>query len=421
MIVTTPPAVTVERLSPATLLALLEPQPAPCLSLYLPTHRNVPDNTVDRPAFRHLVESLELALEAVASRDRIEQLLQPFRLIDGDRDFWAHTRDGLAVLAAAGHARVFPLQRPVPPLASVGPRFHTAPLVRLAAAAERFHVLLLTSREARLCEGIAWIDPRGAAVERLDPVPLAPRAGAPARTTLTRDDVVDEESFQPHRVQRGMGIEGIIHGGTGAKRDDVEADTAIFLAYVAAIVHEQASQPTGLPLFLIAQPRLAATYRGLAKDPHLAADHVAKDPHLMTEEGILAAVTPLFVAARGRQVARLVRGYEQAHDRGLARGDLSDVARAAVAGQVATLLVEADRFEAGRFDRDSGAIEFSPATSAAAAPIDRSRTGDVPAEVAEDLFGAVAETVLLHGGTVVALARNEMPTESGVAAIDRYA
>jgi hypothetical protein len=28
--------------------------------------------------------------------------------------------------------------------------------------------------------------------------------------------------------------------------------------------------------------------------------------------------------------------------------------------------------------------------------------------------------VLLHGGTVVALARNEMPTESGVAAIFRY-
>ena len=41
---------------------LISPQPGPCLSLYLPTHRNVPDNTVDRPAFRHLVESLEEAL-----------------------------------------------------------------------------------------------------------------------------------------------------------------------------------------------------------------------------------------------------------------------------------------------------------------------------------------------------------------------
>lgn len=421
MIVTATPAVSFERLSLGAVLAAVEPQPAPCLSLYLPTHRNVPDNTVDRPAFRHLVESLELALESSVPRERIERLLHPFRVLESDREFWQHTCDGLAVLAADGQARVFALQRPVPPLAVVGPRFHTAPLVRLAAAAERFHLLLLTSREARLCAGSCWVDPRGATLGRLDPVPLAPRAGAPARTTLTRDDVVDEESFQPHRVQRGMGIEGIIHGGTGAKRDDVEDDTAIFLAYVAAIVHEQASQPTGLPLFLIAQPRLAATYRGLANDPHLAADHVAKDPHLMTEDDILAAVTPLFVAARGRQVARLVRGYEQARDRGLAQGDLSDVARAAVAGKVATLLIEADRFEAGRFDRDSGAIEFAPATSAATAPIDRSRTGDLPAEAAEDLFGAVAETVLLHGGTVVALARNEMPTESGVAAIDRYA
>lgn len=420
MIVTTAPAVTVERLTPAAVLALLEPQPAPCLSLYLPTHRNVPDNTVDRPAFRHLVESLALALEPVADRDRIEQLLHPFRLLESDRDFWEHTRDGLAVLAAAGHAHVFPLHRPVPPLAVVGQRFHAAPLVRLTAAAERFHVLLLTSREARVCEGTAWIDPRGAAIERLDPLPLVPRAGAFTRTTLTRADVVDEEIFQPHRVQRGMGIEGIIHGGTGAKRDDVDADTEIFLAFVDTVVHEQASRPSGLPLFLVAQPRLAATYRGLAKDPLLAEDHVAKDPHLMTEEEILAAVGPLFTAARSRRVAREVRAFAQARDRGRAACDLADVARAAVAGQVATLLIEADRFEPGRFDRATGAIEFAPAP-ATTAPIDRSRTGDLPAEVTEDLYGAVAETVLLHGGTIVALARNEMPTESGVAASYRYA
>lgn len=420
MIVTSAPAVTVERLSAAAVLALLEPQPAPCLSLYLPTHRHVPDNTVDRPAFRHLVESLELALEPAAARDRIEHLLHPFRLLEGDRDFWEHTRDGLAVLAAAGRARVFPLHRPVPPLAVVGPRFHLTPLVRLTAAAERFHVLLLTSREARLYEGTAWIDPRGAAVERLDPVLLVPRAGAFSRTTLTRADVVDEEIFQPHRVQRGMGIEGVIHGGTGAKRDDIEADTEIFLAFVDGIVHEQASRPTGLPLFLVAQPRLAATYRGLAKDPLLAEEHVAKDPHLLTEEEIVAAVGPLFTAARGPRVARDVRAFAWARARGRAAGDLADVARAAVAGQVATLLLENDRFEPGRFDRATGAIEFA-VPPAAAASSDRARTGDMPAEAAEDLFSAVAETVLLHGGTIVALARNEMPTESGVAAIYRYA
>ena len=32
-----------------TVRSLLEPQPAPCLSLYMPTHRTVPDNLVDQP------------------------------------------------------------------------------------------------------------------------------------------------------------------------------------------------------------------------------------------------------------------------------------------------------------------------------------------------------------------------------------
>jgi hypothetical protein len=49
------------------------------------------------------------------------------------------------------------------------------------------------------------------------------------------------------------------------------------------------------------------------------------------------------------------------------------------------------------------------------------RTGDRAAVRADDLFGVVAETVLLHGGDVLALARNDMPTETGVAAIYRYA
>ena len=414
--------VRIERLSLPAVLAALAPQPVPCLSVYLPTHRNVPDNTVDLPAFRHLVESLELALEPVASRERIERLLHPFRALEGDRDFWRHARDGLAVLAADGRARVFVLQRPVPPLASVGPRFHALPLLRIAAALERFHALLLTSREARVFEGTCWIDPRGATAGRLDPLPLVPRPGALARSTLVREDIVDVETFQPHRVQRGMGIEGIVHGGAGTKRDDVDADTAIFLAAVDGIVHDQVSRPAGLPLFLVAAPRLAASFRGLARNPLLAEAHVAADPHLMTEEKILAALEPLFVAARGAQVARLVHGFAQARDRGLAQGDFSDVARAAVAGRVATLLVEADRFEPGRFDRDSGAVEFAAAAGRGGAPpIDRSRTGAAPAETAEDLCGAVAETVLLHGGSIVALARNEMPTESGVAAICRYA
>jgi hypothetical protein len=53
--------------------------------------------------------------------------------------------------------------------------------------------------------------------------------------------------------------------------------------------------------------------------------------------------------------------------------------------------------------------------------VDLPRAGEQPAVVGEDLYGAVAETVFTKGGTIVMLAPNEMPTETGLAAIYRYA
>lgn len=406
--------VSMEQLSLEAVRALLAPQTAPCLSLYLPTHRNVPDNTVDRPSFGHLVGGFEMALSVSRPRHEIERLLRPFHVLADDARFWQHTRDGLAVLASDGLARVFLLQRPVKPLAVVTGRFHLMPLVRLAAALERCHVLAATSREARLYEGTLWRDAAGAALDRIDPVELVPTPGAAPTARLARGDVIDEETFEPHRVERGLGPVGLagttaVHGGAGSKHDDVDADTEIFLRHVDAVVWEQVSRPTGLPLILVAGPRVAATFRGLSKNALLLEGHVSKDPHLLTRDELAAAASPVLAAAVAERIASEVRAFTLARDRELAAGDLADIGRAAVAGRVATLLIESDRFEAGRFDRATGAVEYD---------------GEPPtgggAHTKEDVFGAVAETVLAHGGTIIPLARNDMPTESGVAAIYRY-
>lgn len=415
-------AITIEPVSLDAVRSLLATQPAPCLSLYLPTHRNVPENTVDRPAYRHLVEALDLALAEAHPRHEVERLVRPLRLLADDRSFWEHTRDGLAVLAADGAARVFLLQRPVPPLALVGRRFHTLPLVHVASSLERCHVLALTGRRAHVLEAEVWHGPGGTAATGativLDPVTLTTSRGeAPA---LELADVVDVDVLEPHRVKTGMGpaglgTSGIVHGGFGSRQDEVEKDTEIFLRFVDATVLEQASRRTALPLVLVAGPALAATFRGLTRNPWLVDTPVQSDPSLLTRDELAAAVAPVLVESREARVARAVAAYGRARDRDLAAGDLADVARAAVAGRVATLLLEADRFEAGHMDRTTGAI--APLGGAAA---DLSRRGGEPAPEATDLFNAVAETVLEKGGTVVSLVRNAMPTESGVAAIYRY-
>lgn len=401
--------------------ALLDPPEPPCLSLYMPTHRNVPDDTVDRPAFAHLVESLDRALAATHGRSAVERLLHPFTLLAADHRFWRHTRDGLAVVAAAGRARVFPLERPPRPLAVAAERFHTMPLIRVATALERVTVLALTSRSARVLAGRVWHDPAGAAAERLVSVPLVAVPGGEPVEELARDDVVSAEVFEPHRVKHGTGPAGraataFVHGGFGARRDAVDRDTDIFLRHVDEVVLDQVSRPGGAPLVLVAQARLAAAFRGLSTNPSLLDDGVALDPHLASADDLAAAVVPVFTRARGRRIAREVRRFVAARDAGRGAGDLADVARAAVAGQVATLLVEADRRERGGFDRATGAIAFAAEPAG-----DPSRSGDGPAVTDEDVVGAVAETVLAAGGTVLTLARNSMPTESGVAAIYRYA
>jgi hypothetical protein len=412
-------SVTVESLSPEAVRSLMSPQAAPCLSLYLPTHRTVPGNAVDRPTFRQFVAGLAEGLATAHPRQEIERLLRPFHLLAGDDDFWKHGRDGLAVLASDGRARVFRLQRPVTPLAVIRNRFHLMPLVRLASGIERCHVLALTSREARLFEGTIWHDAAATVVARLDPVEVVPLPGHEPTTALVRGDVVDEETFQPHRVERGMGPAGMagptaVHGGAGARQDDIDADTEIFLRHVDEVVIDQVSRPTGLPLVLAAAPRLGATFRGLSKNELLLDDHVAKNPHLMTPDDLAAAVAPVFAAAAARRIEGEIRHWQRACDHDLGGCDLADIGRAAVAGRVATLLVEAERIEPGRFDRTTGAIEFDSPSAAGPSP------SPAAALDHEDVIGAVAEAVLAHGGTIVAVRRIGMPTESGVAAIYRY-
>lgn len=411
--------ISIGQVSLETVRRLLEPHPAPCLSLYLPTHRRPPDSAVDLPAFRHLVAALEMALSATQRPDAIARLLHPFHELESSREFWQHCRDGLAVLAADGQAQVFLLQRPVKPLAVVTSRFHTMPLLRIAASIERFNLLTLTSRTAHVYEGLAT----DAGVEQLDPVPLHDPGAAghgDGGMDVTRGEAVDQETFEPHRVQRGQGPSGlaagsIVHGGAGSKQDDIDADTEIFMRYVDEVVHERVTKHSRLPLVLVTLPRLAALFRSVSKNRLLLDDGIAKDVHLLPERELIDLVAPLFASARAARIARDVHTFMQARPRDLGSGDLSDIARAAVAGRVATLLIEKDRFEPGWLDATSGAIAVDGEV-----PADLSRSGDQPAIRTADLFGSVAEAVLLHSGEVVALDRNAMPTESGVAAIYRY-
>jgi hypothetical protein len=380
----TPLPITREAL--AELTAVLE---GPCLSIYQPTHRRHPENQQDPIRFRQLVKALETSLRLQDSAENAKSLLAPFEALEEDRDFWNHTLDGLAVLSAPGLFRVFLLPRPVVELAVVADSFHTKPLRRFLQSAGRYHVLGLSLHEVQLFEGDRN------AIERIALAPGVPQ---------TMTEALGDEVTQPHSGVSSQGSAGGVHHGQGSKKDEVDNDASRFFRAVDRAVLEHHSRPSGLPLILAALPEHHHQFRAISHNPFLMTEGVMFNPTSLSADELRARA---WEVAQPQHVARetgWTDAFGSARAKGLGSEDLSQVAEAAVAGRVATLLIESERQIAGRIDAATGKV----------APADM---GDPHIDDVLDDLGALVEKM---GGEVHVLPTERMPTSTGLAVTFRH-
>ena len=380
-------------LTQASLTEITSYQGQPCLSLYQPTHRRHPDNQQDPIRFRHLVKALETSLRQQHAADAAKSLVEPFEALAQDRDFWNHTQAGLAVLGAPGLFRVFVLQRPVAELAVVADSFHTKPLRQWLQSTGRYQVLALSRHKVQLFEGNN---------HSLDAVALA--AGVPQ----TMSAALGDELTEPHSsVSSYGGIGGgrmAMHHGQGGKKDEVDGDAERYFRAVDRAVLEHHSRPSGLPLMLAALPEHHHLFHEVSHNPFLMASGLMVDPQGLTLDDLRQRAWDVAAPQQKAQQAAWSDAYAVAAAKGLGSEDLSQVAHAAVAGRVATLLIEAERQLAGRIDGSTGRID--PAEMA------NPRVGDVL-----DDLGVLVERL---GGQVHVLSAERMPSRTGVAASFRH-
>lgn len=371
--------------------SLLNGNAPPCISVYLPTHRRPTDQHQDRVVYRQLLKDVELSLRENHPGREIRPLLEPFVALAEEAPFWQHTFDGLAVLSAGGRFDVYKLQRPVRPLAVVADTFHVKPLVRYLQSADRFQVLCLTRDHVKLYQGNRY---------GIDSLALG---DMPATLTQALGDQLTE----PHQsvFTGGSGKHGAaIHHGSGSRKDEIDVDTERFFRVVDREVLARFSRPSKLPLLLVALAEHQPVFRQVSQNPYLLPHGVTVNPEALSHEELRREVWKVVEPQYHTRLARLCDEFHaaRAHEKG--SGDLSDVARAAVAGRVGTLLVENDRVLSGRLDLSTGAIQT--------APLEHPEVGD--------LIDDVAEEVLRRGGEVVVVPPERMPTKSGVAATYRF-
>lgn len=371
---------------------ILAGRAAPCLSLYQPTHRRSPDKLQDPIRFGNLVKQLTRSLQKKYPQSDIAPLLAPLHALADDSEFWNHTLDGLAVLVASDFFRAYRLQRPVAELAVVADSFHTKPLLRIVQSADRYQVLGLSRNEARLFEGNR---------DSLDEIALAPEVPSNLDDALDRD-IERDRAIRTHGPIRPQSMGR--HGASDVKQDGIRADTERFFRAVDRGVLEHHSRPTGLPLLLAALPEHHHLFREVSRNPNLLAESIDINPDDLSADALRERVWEQVQPHYLERLNGLVDRFHAADHHGQATDDLAEAARAAAAGRIDTLLLEAQRHVPGRLDVASGAITL----------------GELDDPEVGDLLDDLGERVIATGGEVVMVPAERMPACTGLAAIYRF-
>lgn len=371
----------------------LDERPAsPCLSLYQETHRSYPDNRQDRLRYKNLVNALEESLQRkYPARDTLS-LLEPFLALGEDDGFWNHTLDGLAVFGAEGVFRTYRFPHVPRELAVSADSFHTKPLLRVMQSTERFHLLCLTRQNIRLFDADRY------AVDEIELPPDMPRNMLQVLGSETTEPEITIASFG------SAGVGGVIRHGHSSRRDEEELDDEKFFRAVDTGVLERYSNPSGLPLMLVALPAHQGLFRKISRNASLLEAGISADPQSMTPEVLREKAWDVMAPVIGGRIRSAAAACAEAIASGMGTSDPEDAAVAAVGGRIARLLIDREKLIAGKVDPVTGTVELV----------------SLEDPTVDDVLDDIGEIVRQKGGEVLVLSSSEMPSMTGIAALYRY-
>lgn len=378
---------------------LLEVRDLPSASIYVQTERVSSGGEANRLRFRAALEQAEEELAKNVDQERVSAVLDPFRsFLEVDQDFWNYQAEGLAAFASPDLHRVYRLPVSLEDLVVVAPTFHTRPLMEYLQAPDRYWVLSISQGEVRLWQGTR---------SGLTPVDLT---GVPRSLQEALGYEFERDELQFHSPKRrGPGQAsrtGAIFHGHGVGKDDAKPELKRFFRKVDEGVREFLADEIG-PVVLAAVDYYHPLYHDVSRLENL------------TDKGITGSVSdwdasrlhdeawPIVREMVLQKIDRALQLWENSYGNGKGEMDLSSVCHLAVAGRIRLLLTEQGRNAWGRFDRHTGQMELIR------------EGGDDPGPEAVDLLDEAAEVVIEKGGRSLVLPPEQMPTDTGVAAVLR--
>ena len=387
-----------ELVTYAQLRRLLEAGANPCVSIFMPTHRQGRDTRQDPTHLKNLLREAEDKLVAQGMRPtEARDLLEPARLYLDDLNFWQFNDQGLAIFLGNGFFRSYKLPVEVDDVCFVGERFEIKPLLPLLEG-KLFYVLALSLNDARLLECTA----HGCQV-----LPL-PNDVATSRVQAVGGP--EDKEFQLHRNDggRASGSGGISQlGGVHSNSEDiqdkqVEDDKFYFRQLDDGV--RRAMNDVDAPVVIAGVDKKVSMYRETSHLKHIAAEHIQGNPEHVENSVLHDKAMCLLEQVWHAEFARLQEQFGNATGQGLASNDVQEIVKETATGRVGILFVSPRATFYGKFDEEF--LAFAPA--------------DADDPDAEDLIDRATVNALRTGAQVVVCEPEQVPGNHEMGAIYRY-
>jgi hypothetical protein len=381
------------------LKTLVESPQSPCVSLYMPMQKAGPEIRQNPIRFKNLIREAEERLDAMGIRHaEAVDFLQPAKELD-TAEFWEHQDHGLAIFISPTVFRYYQLPMEFQELVVVSDQFHLKPLLHLINNDGRFYLLALSQDNIRFFEATRY------SVNEVE-VPNMPKSLDEA---LGYDETAKEGQFRIATSKGGtsnpFSQPGSFHGQGSPDRDEHQKSILQFFHLIDDALQEKLKHQKA-PLVLAGVEYLFPIYRETNEYPNLLEEGIHVNVDIVKPEELLEQALPLVEPVFHQADQEAIERYQElaGANTGKASSDVKEIIPAAYYQRVDSLFVPVGRQLWGDFDPETMAVDFHPE----------------PEPDDEDMLDFAAIHTLLNGGTVYAVAPEQMPEQALAAAIFRY-
>jgi hypothetical protein len=376
------------ELSKDELRLLIEKGKAPCLSIFMPTHKAGAEVQQNAIRLKNLLKEAEDRLVNGGRRAAdVEKLLEPVQALVKNNPFWRQQSSGLAIFLCPDFFRYYRLPGNFQPSVTLAERFHVKPLLPLFNTEGRFYVLALSQKDIRLLECSRY------SVKETRP------EGVPSNI----DEVLKYDVFEKQLRTRPAMTGATGQKGSSAWTDYGKENILRFLQQVEKGLKPHLKEERA-PLVFAGVDYIFAMYREVNTYPHLLETAINGNPDQMSAEDLHALAWPVAEPWFRKEQEEAGVRYRQSIGTGLASNNLEEIVPAAHHGRVGYLFVEVGQEKWGTFNSQTGKAALHAGA----------KKGD------EDLIDFAAIQTLGGGGKVYAIGREAMPDREPVAALFRY-